>query len=59
MLLVDDFNTKEIKWEEVEVKENVGSWSKELLHTMIVNTVRHWVNQLTRCRGEEELSQLD
>ena len=43
----------------MEVKENAGSWSEELLQTMVENTMEQWVNKGPRCRGEEELSQLD
>ncbi len=37
VLIVGNFTTKEINWEEMEVKENVGSWSEELMYTMMVN----------------------
>lgn len=39
VLLVGDFNSKEISWEEIEVRENTNSWSDKLMHTMMVNTM--------------------
>ncbi len=39
VFLIDNFKTKGINWEEMEVKENVRLWSKELMHTVTVNTV--------------------
>ena len=59
VLLVGDFNSKEINWEDMEVEESAGVWSEELLQTMMVNTMKQWVNKATRYRGEGEPSQLD
>ena len=59
VLLVGDFNCKEIDWEEMEIHVNAGSWCEELLQTMMINTMDQWVSQATRYRGEIEPSQLD
>ena len=59
VLLVGDFNNKEINWGNLEVKGNTNMWSEELLQMMMSNTMDQWVNETTRCRGDDEPSQLD
>ena len=59
VLLVGDFNCKEVNWEELELEDGAGAWCEELLQTMMVNSMDQWVNQATRCRGEGEPSMLD
>lgn len=39
VLLVGDFNSKEINWEEIKVRENTNSWSDKFMHTVMVNTM--------------------
>ena len=59
VLLVGDFNRKEINFGEIEMRGNASSWSEELLTAMMVNTMDQWVKETTRYRGEDEPSQLD
>ena len=59
VLLVGDFNSKEINWGEMEVRENPSAWSEELMQMMMVNTMDQWVKETTRYRGDDEPSQLD
>lgn len=59
VLLVGDFNCKEVNWDEMELDEGAGAWCEELLQMMMVNTMNQWVRQPTRYRGEEEPSMLD
>ena len=59
VLLVGDFNNKEINWGEMEVRRNTSGWSEELLQLMMSNTMDQWVKETTRYRGEDEPSQLD
>ncbi|MPC87771.1 hypothetical protein E2C01_082644 [Portunus trituberculatus] len=40
----------------MEVTGNAGSWSEELLHLTMVNTLDQWVEETARYRGEEEPS---
>ena len=59
VLLVGDFNCKNVRWEEMEVIANAGEWSEEMLQLAMVNTMDQWVEESTRYRGEEEPSMLD
>ena len=59
VLLVGDFNCKDINWEEMEVKGNANPWSDKLIQLALVNTMDQWVDEITRCRGEEEPSLID
>ena len=47
VLLLGDFNCKEVNWEEIELDEGAGAWGEELLQTMMVNTMNQWVRQAT------------
>ena len=59
VLLVGDFNSKEVNWGEMEVRGNTSAWSEELLQMMMLNTMDQWVKETTRYRGDDEPSQLD
>ena len=59
ILLLGDFNCKNINWEEMEICENAGQWGEDLLQMAMVNTLDQWVNEYTRLRGEEEPTMLD
>ena len=52
ILLLGDFNCKNINWKEMEVCENAGQWGEDLLQMAMVNTLDQWVNEYTRLRGE-------
>ena len=59
VLLVGDFNCKDINWKEMDVRGSVNPWSDKLMQLAMVNTMDQWVNEVTRCRGEEEPSLID
>ena len=59
VLLVGDFNCKDINWEEMEIRGNTNPWSDKLMQLALVNTMDQWVDEVTRCRGEEEPSLID
>ena len=59
ILLVGDFNCRNVNWKDMEVVGNAGSWSEEMLYLAMVNTLDQWVEEPTRYRGEEEPSLLD
>ena len=59
VLLVGDFNSKEIDWGEMEVRGITSPWSEELIQTMMINTMDQWVKESTRYRGEDKPSLLD
>ena len=59
ILLLGDFNCKNIDWKEMEICENAGQWGEDLLQMAMVNTLDQWVNEYTRLRGEEEPTMLD
>ena len=59
ILLLGDFNCKNINWEEMEVYENAGQWGEDVLQMAMVYTMDQWVNEFTRYRGGEEPSMLD
>ena len=51
ILLVGDFNCKNVRWEEMEVNGNAGPWSEEMLQLAMVNTMDQWVEECTRYQG--------
>ena len=58
VLLMGDFNCREVNWEEMDVRENGSSWGEDLLQLVMANTMVQWIKMDTRFRGDEE-SQLD
>ena len=59
ILLLGDFNCKKVRWEEMEISENAGQWSEEMLQLAMVNAMDQWVEEPTRYRGQDEPSLLD
>ena len=59
VLLLGDFNSKEVNWEEMEVNGDTGEWGEDLLQLVMVNTMEQWVRENTRYRGEDEPTMLD
>ena len=59
VLLVGDFNCKDINWNEMEMSGNDSPWCDKLIQLAMVNTMEQWVDEVTRCRGEEEPSLID
>ena len=59
ILLMGDFNCKNVRWEEMEIDGNAEPWSKEMLQLAMVNTLEQWVEEPTRYRGQEVPSLLD
>ena len=57
-MIVGDFNSKEIVWENFEVV-NGGEWREELLNLIINNFMTQWVRAPTRCRGQDVAARLD
>ena len=59
ILLMGDFNCRDVNWKELEGKEIAGTWSEKLLQLIMVNTMEQWVDEFTRYRGDAEPSILD
>ena len=59
ILQLEDFNCKSINWVEMEVCSGAGTWSEKLIHLVMENLLKQWVNEHTRCRGTGEPSILD
>ncbi|XP_076046363.1 uncharacterized protein LOC143028322 [Oratosquilla oratoria] len=59
IVMMGDFNCKEICWEEMTVKGGDGSWGNALLEMITDNTMTQWIQENTRYRNEEEPSRLD
>ena len=59
LVMMGDFNSKEVKWEEWTVNGSEDSWSGELLRMAMENSMTQWVKEKTRYRGEDEPSRLD
>ena len=59
VLLMGDFNCRDVSWKEMEGKGQTESWSEELLQLIMVNTMEQWVDEFTRYRGEVEPTILD
>ena len=58
MVMVGDFNCKEVLWEDFEVKDG-NEWGKEILKMMMENLMTQWVRLPTRCRGDDTPARLD
>ena len=58
MVLVGDFNCKEVVWEDFEVV-NGNEWGEELLNMVIDNLMTQWVCEPTRYRGDDVPTRLD
>ena len=59
VLMLGDFNCKNINWKDMEVKGNLGTWEEKMVQLAMVNTMDQWVDEYTRHRGEDEPSMLD
>ena len=59
ILLMGDFNCKNVRWEEMEIDGNTEPWSEEMLQLALVNTLEEWVEEPTRYQGQEVPSLLD
>ena len=59
ILLMGDFNCKNVRWEEMEIDGNAEPWSEEMLQLAMVNTLEQWVEEPIRYRGQEVPSLLD
>lgn len=59
VLLVGDFNRKNVMWEEMKVNGNAGLCSEEMLQLAMVKTVDQWIEESTRYQGVEEPSILE
>ncbi len=57
MLLLGDFNCKEVKWESYDC-EDEDNWGNKILKLAMDNKMIQWVNKATRHRGEDEPSRL-
>ena len=59
VLLLGDFNCRDVNWEDMEVTGESGTWGEDLLQLAMVNTMDQWVKESTRYRGEDEPTMLD
>ena len=58
VMMVGDFNCKEVVWEDYEVV-NGGEWAEELLNLATNSLMTQWVRSPTRCRGQDVAARLD
>ena len=59
VIMVGDFNAKEINWEDFEVPDGVETWSTKLLQLAEENLLTQWVKEETRYRGSDVPARLD
>lgn len=59
LILMGDFNCKEVEWESLETTGSPESWGAVLLELAMDNLMTQWVTEKTRYRGEDEPSRLD
>ena len=59
LLLMGDFNCKEVDWEEWSTTGSEESWGGVLLRVMMENMMTQWVMENTRYSGQDEPSRLD
>ena len=59
VLIIGDFNCKEIDWEERTCKGGEESWGVKLLNWAEENILKQWIDCDTRHRGRDTPSRLD
>ena len=59
IILMGDFNCKEVSWEEWTANSGEKSWGNFLLDLSIENIMTQWIKENTRYRGGETPSRLD
>ena len=59
VLIIGDFNCKEIDWEERTCKGGEESWGVKLLNWAEENILKQWIDRDTRHRGRDTPSRLD
>ena len=59
VLMVGDFNCKEINWEERTCRGGENSWNNILLSWAVENLLTQWIDCETRFRGSDNPSRLD
>lgn len=59
IVIMGDFNCKEINWEEWNTRGGEDSWEDKVLKLAMNNIMTQWVEENTRYRGGEEPSRLD
>ena len=59
VVLLGDFNCKNVNWKEMEVYGNTEPWGEELIQLAMENTMDQWVKEYIRYRGTEEPSMVD
>ena len=59
VILVGDFNCKEVNWETYETGMGENAWGERFLNLMMENMMTQRVKENTRVRGDDEPSQLD
>ena len=59
VMIMGDFNCKEVNWEEGTCLGGENSWSEKLLGWAVENLMTQWVDCETRYRGSDTPSRLD
>ncbi len=59
IVIVGDFNCKEINWETLTTTGSENSWSNRLLNWVVENLMTHWVDCDMRFSGRDKPSRLD
>ena len=59
VMIIGDFNCKEVNWEEKDCQGGEGSWSDRLLSWAIENLLTQWVKCETRYCGRDVPARLD
>lgn len=59
IILMGDFNCKEVNWEEWDTEGGEDSWGNRILNLAMRNVMTQWIKEATRYRGTDEASRLD
>jgi len=59
IIVMGDFNCKEVCWEEWSTEGGEESWGGTMLNLVMNNIMTQWIEEKTRFRGSEEPSRLD
>ena len=59
IVLMGNFNCKEVRWEDWSTQGGESSWGSALLDVTMEHAMTQWIQQETRFESDEQLSRLD
>lgn len=59
LILMSDFNCKEVNWQEWETEGSADSWGSTLLSMVTDNVMTQWVKEETTLRRDDTPARVD